>query len=241
VATITDALSIDTVVRDAQVAVLPIGSCEQHGSHLPLATDTIVAATIADKVADRYGLFCLPPITFSCSHEHEGFAGTVSISAGTLISLVSDIRASLARSNIQQVVMVNGHGGNYVLSNIAQEANTGRTRTVGLFPGRDDMATARTAAGMATTVSEDMHGGEWETSIMLHSHPDLVRATYLDSDHRADTRPYLHLHGLRGYTDSGIIGRPSLATADKGRLAVDSLVESFGALLRAMSDNDSVS
>lgn len=236
-ATITGALATDDVVRDARIAVLPIGSFEQHGSHLPLATDTIVASTIAGKVADTYNLLCLPPITFSCSHEHEGFAGTVSISAGTLISLVSDIRASLARAGIQQVVMVNGHGGNYVLSNIAQEANTGRTRAVGLFPGRDDMATARNAAGMTTTVSEDMHGGEWETSIMLHSHPDLVRATYLDSDHRADARPYLHLHGLRGYTDSGIIGQPSLATADKGRLALDSLTESFGVLLRAMSDS----
>jgi creatinine amidohydrolase len=135
---LTGAVSSDDTVRDARVAVLPVGSFEQHGRHLPLATDTIVASLIAERVAEHYGLFRLAPLTFSCSHEHEGFAGTVSIDAQTLIAVVSDIRASLGRHGIQRLVIVNGHGGNYVLSNIAQQANV-EQRTVGLFPGREDM------------------------------------------------------------------------------------------------------
>ncbi|PWW63591.1 creatininase family protein [Actinokineospora spheciospongiae] len=219
--------------RGASVAVLPVGSFEQHGGHLPLATDAIIAEIISRRVAFDYSLFCLPPITMSCSHEHEGFAGTVSISAGTLIAMIGDIRASLARSGVHKLVMVNGHGGNYVLSNIAQEANVNGP-VLGLFPGSDDVDTARRAAGMATSAHEDMHGGEWETSILLHAHPEVVRPSYRDADFDAPHRPHLHAVGMSGYTKSGIIGRPSLATADKGRLALDSLSSSFGALLRVL-------
>lgn len=231
---ITGAVSSDDRVRGARVAVLPVGSFEQHGSHLPLTTDVIVASVIAERVAEQYGLFCLAPLTFSCSHEHEEFPGTVSISAQTLIALVSDIRASLDRQGVERLVIVNGHGGNYVLSNIAQQANVGRP-TVGLFPGRDDMAAARQAAGMVTTTTEDMHAGEWETSILLYACPELVRDSYHDADHDAAERPYLHLLGTAGYAEAGVIGRPSLATADKGRLVLDSLTESFGALLHLLS------
>jgi creatinine amidohydrolase len=233
----TDVVSTDDVVRHARVAVLPVGSFEQHGAHLPLATDTIVAVTIADVIAQRYGLLRLPPVTFSCSHEHEGFPGTVSISARTLIATITDIRASLERSGIAKLVIVNGHGGNYVLSNVAQEANV-HGPAVALYPGRHDMDVARAASEMATNSHDDMHGGEWETSILLHAHPDLVRDAYRDSDHDAPDRPHLHLLGLAGYTTSGIIGRPSLATAEKGRLALASLADTFEPLLRALWNND---
>ncbi|GLZ37614.1 creatininase family protein [Actinokineospora sp. NBRC 105648] len=232
---ITGATSVDEANRGARIAVLPVGSFEQHGDHLPLATDTIVAEVIAARIADRYSLFRLPPVTISCSHEHEGFTGTVSVSAQTLISVIADVRASLARSDISRLVLVNGHGGNYVLSNIAQEANVSG-RSVALFPGKSDIAAARDAAGMVTTADEDMHGGEWETSILLYTHPELVRDTYRDADHDAPDRPHLHLTGMGGYTKSGIIGRPSLATAEKGYRALDSLTESFSTLLDAFMD-----
>jgi len=234
---ITSALATDGTVRQASVAVLPVGSFEQHGAHLPLATDTIVASTIADAIARQYGLFCLPPVTFSCSHEHEGFPGTVSVSAQTLVAMISDIRSSLERASIAKLVIVNGHGGNYVLSNVAQEANVGRP-AVALFPGHNDFVVARESAGMVTSVHDDMHGGEWETSILLHAHPELVHDAYRKSDHDAPDRPYLHLLGMAGYTTSGIIGRPSLATADKGRLAIASLVKTFDMLLHALLDGD---
>lgn len=234
---ITSALATDETVRHATVAVLPVGSFEQHGAHLPLATDTIVASTIADAIARQYGLFCLPPVTFSCSHEHEGFPGTVSVSAQTLVATISDIRSSLERAGVVKLVIVNGHGGNYVLSNIAQEANVGRP-AVALFPGHDDFVVARESAGMVTSVHDDMHGGEWETSILLHAHPELVHDAYGESDHDAPDRPYLHLLGMAGYTTSGIIGRPSLATADKGRLAMASLVKTFDMLLHALLEGD---
>jgi creatinine amidohydrolase len=231
---ITAATSTEEAKRGATVAMLPVGSFEQHGDHLPLATDTIVACVIANRLATVYNVLVLPPVTMSCSHEHEGFDGTVSISSRTLIAIIDDVQLSLARAGIKYLVLVNGHGGNYVLSNIAQEANV-TERRVALFPGREDFRIARERAEMETTTSEDMHGGEWETSILLHSHPHLVRSTYSQNDHDAPQRPHLLITGIRAYAASGIVGRPSLATAAKGQAALGSLASSFSDVLKVLT------
>jgi creatinine amidohydrolase len=131
-------------------------------------------------------------------------------------------------------VLVNGHGGNYVLSNVTQEANvTGLG--VALFSGPGDFRITRERAGMETTTGEDMHGGEWETSILLHSHPHLVRLTYSQNDHDAPHRPHLLITGIRAYATRGIIGRPSVASAAKGQAALDSLTSSFSDVLKALT------
>jgi creatinine amidohydrolase len=228
---LTTATSRDEANRRAQVAVLPIGSFEQHGDHLPLITDTVVACAIAREIAEAYDLFLLPPITVSCSHEHAAWAGTISISAVTLYAVIKDIRQSLRQSGIEKLVLVNGHGGNYVLKNVVQEASVHR-RPMALFPGSDDWKRARADAGITTTDHDDMHAGELETSILLHAAPQLVRGELDESaDHEAPDRPYLLTLGMTGYTDTGVIGRPSLASAEKGKAVLDSLERSLSSLL----------
>lgn len=209
-------------VRDRRVAVLPVGSTEQHGPHLPLATDSVIAWTIASEIAARYPVRLLPPIQFSCSQEHADWPGTVSITARTLISVVTDIADSLRRTGVTGLVLVNGHGGNYVLQNVVQEGEG-----MALFPGRDDWAFAREKAGIETPAFSDMHAGELETSILLHAHPDLLRPGFEDSDHLAEDRRHMLTLGLAPYTSSGVIGRPSLASARKGELLLAGLTESF--------------
>ena len=223
---ITTATARDEQERSARVAVLPIGSFEQHGRFLPLSTDTVIACAIAQRVSTDYGLFLLPPVTMSCSHEHAGFAGTVSIGARTLIDIVNDVRESLSQSNVDRLVIVNGHGGNYVLSNVVQEANGAGAR-MALFPTRPDWDAARAAGGLVTSGTDDMHAGELEVSIMLHVHPELVGNGYRDADVYASPRPHLLVTGVRGYTETGVIGQPSLATAEKGRAVLDALAERF--------------
>jgi creatinine amidohydrolase len=218
--------TVDVRDRAAGVAVLPVGSFEQHGAFLPLITDTAIAATIAQAVSDAYPVLHLPPITISCSHEHAAWPGTVSISAGTLYAMIKDIAASLRKSGVPDLVVVNGHGGNYVLSNVVQESDR-----MALFPTEVDWAAARAAGRMATPVDSDMHAGELETSLLLHAHPELVRADYAEHDHLADDRRHMLTLGLGAYTTSGVVGRPSLGTADKGRDALASLVDSFGKVL----------
>jgi creatinine amidohydrolase/Fe(II)-dependent formamide hydrolase-like protein len=233
-ALITNATTADVRIAQARVAVLPVGSFEQHGDHLPLITDSVIACLIARRIADDHGLFLLPPITMSCSHEHAALAGTVSISATTLYAVVNDVWRSLQVSGIQNLIVVNGHGGNYVLSNMVQEANVAGPR-VALFPAREDWQRAREDAGLESSGAEDMHGGELEVSLLLHGAPELVREGIADTDHSAADRPFLLTLGMAGYTKNGIIGQPSLASAGKGKAILTSLSESARAHLEMLA------
>jgi creatinine amidohydrolase len=233
---LTSSTSRDVRERGAQVAVLPVGSFEQHGTHLPLITDTIVACGIARAVADVYDLFLLPPITLSCSHEHGRFPGTVSVSSRTLQAAIDDVATSLTQSGISKLVVVNGHGGNYVLSNIVQEANVASSRMI-LFPGNTDWAAARIAAGCETDDHADMHAGEAETSILLSMTPDLVREGWQTADWQAPERPDLLLVGMDGYTASGVIGTPSAASAAKGAALIDALTSLFSGHLKLFTED----
>ncbi|GGP36424.1 hypothetical protein GCM10010214_06630 [Streptomyces abikoensis] len=110
-------------------------------------------------MAAAYPVLALPPITISCSHEHGTWPGSVSISARPLYSMVEDIRLSLERSGIRKLVIVNGHGGNYVLSNIVQEANVTEAR-MSLFPLGGEWRRGRQRAGLVSDAHSDMHAGE---------------------------------------------------------------------------------
>lgn len=223
--------SADTA--DRSVAVLPVGSFEQHGPFLPLATDTVIAMTIAEAVAAAYPVLLLPPLTISCSHEHAAWPGTVSISAPTLHAVVRDVAESLRHKGVSRLALVNGHGGNYVLGNVVQEASA-RNERMALFPTETDWLSARAAGGVASGPDIDMHAGEFETSILLHAHPDLVPADYASYDERADERNRMLTHGLAPYTKSGVVGVPSQATAAKGKGALDHLVTAFADVLAAL-------
>lgn len=220
------ATTLDEHERAATVAVLPVGSHEQHGPHLPLATDTLVAGTLAREIAAAYPVRLLPPVTISCSQEHAAWPGTVSISAATLAAVVRDIATSVHRAGVESLVLVNAHGGNYVLGHVVQETCPPR---MALFPHELDWVDARVAAGCETSILTDMHAGELETSILLHAYPHLVRPPFRDE--LADDRRHLLSRGMQEYTESGVVGRPSLATAEKGRAVLASLVRSFAAYL----------
>jgi creatinine amidohydrolase len=216
---ITTATAKDETDRNASIAVLPVGSFEQHGEYLPLSTDTLIACAVANEIARSYPVLLLPPITISCPHEHAGWRGTVSISARTLHQVVVDIAESLALSGVHRLVVVNGHGGNYVLANVVQEASVHGPR-MALFPTGPDWVKAREDAGMQSDQHEDMHAGEMETSILLHAYPDVIRPGYETGDWTADDRRHLLTLGMTGYTKSGVIGRPSAGTAAKGEAAL---------------------
>ncbi|WP_217552107.1 creatininase family protein [Streptomyces sp. GbtcB6] len=217
-----------------QVAVLPVGSFEQHGRYLPLATDTLVACAVAREIAAAYPVHLLPPVTVSCSHEHAAWPGTVSISAVTLHAVVNDIADSLRRSGVEALVVVNGHGGNYVLGNVVQEASA-RGERLALYPAAEDWEAALERAGVETSALTDMHAGEIETSILLHAHPELVRPGYESADFTADDRRHLLTLGMSAYTESGVIGRPSLGSAEKGKELLSSLADSFGAIFELLT------
>jgi len=228
--TATDA---EEEARDARFAILPVGSFEQHGSYLPLSTDTLIACAVSKELVSAYDVFMLPPVTVSCSHEHSTWRGTVSISSRTLQAIVDDVYRSVAASGYQSLVIVNAHGGNYALSHVVQEGSS-QGKSIALFPARDDWEEARRKGNLTTSDHEDMHAGELETSILLYACPDLVKVGYQSADWTADNRRDLLTVGMRGYSDSGVIGRPSLATAEKGKALLGSLTESFARVLEVL-------
>jgi creatinine amidohydrolase len=103
-----------------------------------------------------------------------------------------------------------------------------------LFPSGDDWEEARQSARLVSSSHEDMHAGEIETSILLHAHPELVRDGYQSADWVANDRRHLLTTGMEEYTRSGVIGRPSLGSAEKGKAVLASLVESFAPMLKVL-------
>ena len=230
-----DTTTTDHDAVHAAVAVLPIGAFEQHGPSLPLVTDTLIAIAIADAISQHHKVFQLPAITFGCSHEHSGFPGTVSLSPATLAAVITDIRTSLAEQGISALILVNGHGGNYVLGNVVQQANADGAMRVGLYPSRADWAEARRAAGISSSNHDDMHAGELETSILLAAHSSYVRDGWQSHDHIAPDRRHLTTVGIGAYTTSGVIGYPSQASAAKGHAVLDHLGQAVHALITLLT------
>jgi creatinine amidohydrolase len=226
------ATTTDTGTVNAAIAVLPVGSCEQHGPYLPLVTDTLIAIAIAGAIAgDHPNVLQLPAVTYSCSHEHAAFPGTVSVSATTLWAIFADITESLAHQGVTGLIVVNAHGGNAVLTNIAQQANLHGPLRVGLYPSREDWAEARVEATIISSSHDDMHAGELETSVLLAAYPDYVREGWNTADHSAPDRRYLTTLGINAYTESGVIGQPSQATREKGMRALSHLGAAAGTLI----------
>lgn len=223
--------SADIAARAPRFALIPVGAFEQHGPHLPVTTDTLIAQAIGQAVCERAGGMLVSPVTVSCSHEHAGFPGTVSVSATTLAMQVHDMADSLEQAGFGLVVVLNCHGGNYVLSNVAQERNVRRPRML-LLPARQHWEAAVAHAGVESSPSADMHGGEIETSLLLHLWPQAVRVDLIQ-DHAAPSRPLLTFHGMRHYAEQGVIGFPSRATAGKGRLLLEKMAELLAGEIQA--------
>jgi creatinine amidohydrolase len=199
-------------IRNAgvEVAVLPFGAIEQHGPHLPIGTDWLVAQAVARSLAEELGALLLPALPYGTSGEHMAFAGTVTLRPSTLAALFEDIVVSLRAHGVRRIVVVSTHGGNWVLKPTLRELNH-RYPDIkviwadGVLPERGDV------------LPEDIHAGRGETAAMLHLRPDLVREVTRDlDDPGALGQEFLDYVGMDLATSQGVWGRPSEATAQLG-------------------------
>lgn len=198
--------------------LVPIGSTEQHGPHLPVATDTVVATAVARRAARALEshparTLVAPSLGYGASGEHQDFPGTISIGEAALRTVIAELARSL-RTWVPQVVFVNGHGGN--------------TRALGLA-----LAQLRTEGHDAAWVpcqapDGDAHAGRTETSLMLHLDAvvALAHATPGVSAPLAEILPALRERGVRAVSPTGVLGDPTGASADEGAQILQQMTDS---------------
>lgn len=202
---------------DRPLVLVPVGSVEQHGPHLPLDTDTRIAVAVAEAVAARHGsALVAPAIAYGSSGEHDGFPGTVSIGREALAAVVVEYARS-ASAWARGIVFVNGHGGNVeVLREAARRMREDEARTVAWAP-----------CAPGEGVRMDPHAGRGETSLMLHLAPELVRADRAEpgaTEPIAELLPRLVAGGVRAVAPGGVLGDPTGASAEEGARILASMV-----------------
>jgi mycofactocin precursor peptide peptidase len=191
-------------VPPAGLVLVPIGSTEQHGPHLPFSTDTVVAQRTAEAVGRRLHAVVAPPVAYGASGEHQSFRGTASIGHEALGVVLVELIRSLSTWG-DRIVLINGHGGNVPTLREVVPRMIGETHHVGWLP-----------AGLP---GGDAHAGRTETSLMLHLAPESVRLNRLEPGATGDLAallPALRSGGVAAVSSNGVLGDPRGASAEEG-------------------------
>ena len=216
----------ETRLKEVDVAILPVGAIEQHGPHLPLDVDTYDANYLAQNVAQACSdpkPLVLPVIAYGISYHHDDFPGTISINNATLSTLVYEIGMSAAANGITKLIIINGHGGNSPALNYAAQMIN---RDARIFVCVDSGETSDFDVYNMVSTPNDVHAGEFETSTSLASRPDLVYMDKAEKTIPTFSSRYLNFTSKRGVSwyahtekisESGVMGDPTLATAEKGQ------------------------
>jgi len=244
----------ETAETDGSVLVVPVGSIEQHGHHLPVATDTILVDAMvhggSEQIDADVPVLVTPPVWSGFSPHHLSFGGTLSLDFDHLRAVLEDVARTGIENGFDAVCFVNGHGGNAslidaVVSTAGQTTNAEVLGVTYFTLATDEIESIRDSetGGMA-------HGGEYETSLMLHLRPDLVadaeqrNGTIWDEHYEWGGSDLLEGGSLSAYrpfaeySESGAIGSPKLASAEKGVRIYETVTSELGALLVAIHEHN---
>jgi creatinine amidohydrolase len=237
---------VDALPRDATLLVLPTAAIEQHGHHLPLATDTLINNLLLGRALAKLpassSIFALPAVCYGKSNEHLGFPGTLSVSSSTFMAVLRDLGASVAAAGFKRLAIYNTHGGNSSLIDVMARdlrAEFG-LRTFALHGSVGTQFEGLSAQERAY----GFHAGEVETAFLLAALPELVDRSAYTSNYIADvssseilrpeTAPATFAWLTRDIASSGVMGDPRPATAENGERWLDQASSRLAAALDAM-------
>jgi creatinine amidohydrolase len=239
--------ALAAAITPETVVLQPIGAVEHHGSHLPLATDALVAEAVARALEGQVvelDLLVLPTLSYGLSTEHIWAPGTVSLSPSTLLALLYDIGDSVARTGARRLAFLNTHGGNTHLLRVAAREIRARNNLLTFLVQGWAVAGPGVPPPDSREEGLGIHGSMAETSVMLHLRPDLVD---MSKAHRSvpswvNDQESLGLTGGREFAwlsndfgPSGVVGDPTLATPALGDLHFASAVAQVASALAEVS------
>ncbi len=222
------------VAAGATTVILPLGATEQHGPHLPLGTDTLRAAALADRLAERLdGVLVAPALPLGCSDEHAGFAGLLGLDAETLAAVIVNAAQRMAAWGVRRLVLLSAHGGNgtalaLAVTRLDREVPGLAVCVTGASYRLGDAIVGLAQADGLAPEAVGLHAGEGETSEVLALRPDLVRQERAAPGYTGDMRavlPHLRQTGLRPVTPNGVLGNPTGAAAERGVRYLDAVAD----------------
>ncbi|MGH7003829.1 MAG: creatininase family protein [Alphaproteobacteria bacterium] len=243
-----------TLDRARLIALLPVGATEQHGPHLPLSVDSRIAAALVKRVAEglpaEFPLSVLPMLHFGVSPEHADFPGTLSLSAETMLALLMDVGRSVAAAGIRKLVILNSHGGQPQILDVAAQKLRRECRLL-VFPLNGYRYWNAEKQFGAEEAAFGIHGGAAETSIMLAIAGETVRrgkvadfpslAAAMAKRFR-HLRPYGRIASFgwqaQDLNPAGAVGNAASADAAKGETL---LAEAAATLAAILGEIDSLS
>jgi creatinine amidohydrolase len=231
--------------KEAAVIVQPMGAIEQHGPHLPLVVDSAICVEVLGRAFEQLDpnviAYCLPPLYYGKSNEHSHFPGTITLSAQTLLMVLQDVATSVYRAGFRKLVLVNAHGGQPQVLEIAARDLHETHPDLMVFPLF--VWAVPNCAGELLSEEElelGIHAGDAETSLMLSIMPKQVRQDQAQAEFPQDlpSDSWLTMEGAlpfawvtRDLSASGVLGDPTVATVDKGNKLLASLVTGWTTVL----------
>lgn len=224
---------------DPDTAVIPVGSLEQHGPHLPIMTDWAIATELGRRVAERMNAFLLPAFPISTCREHMGKKGSVWMEATTFYQMMYDVVMSLKTQGFKRVAFVITHGGIFVMGPLVRDLNARFNPDLMVA-----FVTPDTSNLKGITETRGLHADESETSQILAIAPETVhmdRAVDFDPE---VPRPYLNYGSIFRASPTGVWGYPTKATAEKGELilqrSTDNAVDELNRAFEFMSNKEKI-